>query len=61
MASGVIVAVVIDPSPRDLDSPYLGPLADVRALAALQRLYWAAVVRLLSVFTRSYSPSSSRT
>jgi N-acetylglucosaminyl-diphospho-decaprenol L-rhamnosyltransferase len=32
----------------DLDSPFLGPLAEVAPLAAAQRAYWALVVRLLS-------------
>jgi hypothetical protein len=32
----------------DLDSPYLGPLAEIGPLAALQRGYWAAVKRLLA-------------
>ena len=32
----------------DLDSPYLGPLAEVAPLAALQRVYWRLVVRALS-------------
>ena len=39
-------------SPRrltaDLDSPYLGPLAQVAPLATAQRAYWAGVLRLLS-------------
>jgi GT2 family glycosyltransferase len=37
----------------DLDSPYLGPLAEVAPLAAAQRAYWALVVRLLSLSARS--------
>ena len=32
----------------DLDSPYLGPVAEVAPLAAAQRAYWAVVLRLLS-------------
>ena len=32
----------------DLDSPYLGPLAEVAPLAAAQRAYWALVLRLLA-------------
>ena len=32
----------------ELDSPHLGPLAQVEPLASLQRAYWAAVVRLLT-------------
>jgi N-acetylglucosaminyl-diphospho-decaprenol L-rhamnosyltransferase len=36
----------------ELDSPYLGPLARVAPVAALQRFYWTAVVRLLSRFSR---------
>src|SRR5204862_383732 len=32
----------------DLDSPFLGPIARVRVLAALQRGYWTLVVRLLA-------------
>jgi GT2 family glycosyltransferase len=32
----------------DLESPYLGPLAEVGLLAAAQRGYWALVVRLLA-------------
>jgi len=31
----------------DLDSPYLGPLAEIAPVAAAQRAYWAVVVRLL--------------
>jgi N-acetylglucosaminyl-diphospho-decaprenol L-rhamnosyltransferase len=37
----------------DLDSPYLGPLAQVPPLAAAQRAYWALVMRLLSLAARS--------
>ncbi|MEA2332359.1 MAG: hypothetical protein QOH58_2497 [Thermoleophilaceae bacterium] len=37
----------------DLDSPYLGPLAEVAPLAAAQRAYWAAVLALLSLTSRS--------
>ena len=37
----------------DLDSPYLGPLAALAPLAAAQRAYWALVLRLLSLATRS--------
>jgi N-acetylglucosaminyl-diphospho-decaprenol L-rhamnosyltransferase len=33
----------------DLDSPYLGPLAEIAPLAAAQRGYWALVVKLLSL------------
>jgi GT2 family glycosyltransferase len=36
----------------DLDSPYLGPLADVAPLAAAQRAYWALVLGLLSLAAR---------
>jgi N-acetylglucosaminyl-diphospho-decaprenol L-rhamnosyltransferase len=36
----------------DLDSPYLGPVAQVPIVATLQRLYWTAVLRLLSLFSR---------
>ena len=32
----------------DLDSPFLGPIARVRVLVALQRGYWALVLRLLA-------------
>jgi GT2 family glycosyltransferase len=32
----------------ELDSPYLGPLAELAPLAAAQRAYWALVVRALS-------------
>ena len=32
----------------DLDSPYLGPLAEIAPLAAAQRAYWAMVLRLLA-------------
>ena len=32
----------------DLDSPYLGPLAEIAPLAATQRAYWALVLRLLA-------------
>jgi N-acetylglucosaminyl-diphospho-decaprenol L-rhamnosyltransferase len=32
----------------DLDSPFLGPIAQVAPLAAAQRTYWAGVLRLLS-------------
>jgi hypothetical protein len=37
----------------ELDSPFLGPLAEVAPLAALQRVYWAGVVRLLALVSRS--------
>ena len=33
----------------ELDSPYLGPLAELAALARAQRAYWALVLRLLSL------------
>ena len=36
----------------DLDSPYIAPLAEIAPLAALQRAYWALVVRVLAL-TRS--------
>jgi hypothetical protein len=32
----------------ELDSPYLGPLAEIGPFAALQRAYWALVKRLLA-------------
>jgi N-acetylglucosaminyl-diphospho-decaprenol L-rhamnosyltransferase len=32
----------------ELDSPFLGPLAEVGPLAAAQRAYWAGVLRLLA-------------
>jgi len=32
----------------DVDSPFLGPLAEVGVLDAAQRAYWASVLRLLS-------------
>jgi N-acetylglucosaminyl-diphospho-decaprenol L-rhamnosyltransferase len=32
----------------ELDSPYLGPLAEVGPLAGAQRAYWAGVLRLLA-------------
>jgi hypothetical protein len=31
----------------EVDSPFLGPLAEVGVLDAAQRAYWASVVRLL--------------
>jgi len=36
----------------DLDSPYLGPLAEIGPLAAVQRTYWAVVKRLLNLGER---------
>jgi GT2 family glycosyltransferase len=33
----------------ELDSPYLGPLAEIEALAAAQRAYWSLVMRLLTL------------
>jgi N-acetylglucosaminyl-diphospho-decaprenol L-rhamnosyltransferase len=37
----------------DLDNPYLGPAARIRALAALQRAYWEGVRALLRLTART--------
>ena len=37
----------------DLDNPYLGPAARIRALAALQHVYWTAVRALLRLAARA--------
>jgi hypothetical protein len=37
----------------ELDSPYLGGVAEVAPLAAAQRAYWSGVVAVLSLSRRS--------